>query len=134
MIIISLSVIFFCLVFFYFSNIGGSMDFRRSTDTEDQFLNKTVIKKEDYTRDSLLIVLGLKQLLLRQQGFFYSKEYYEGTNIMIDTILHSPDLHKLATLILTKNSTSRQLVPIKGKNYYYNATGYLVFEIMMHSI
>ncbi|HEX8278677.1 MAG TPA: hypothetical protein VF540_08270, partial [Segetibacter sp.] len=55
----------------------------------------------------------------------YSKEYFEGTDVLIDTILYSPDFEKLAILLLTKNPTSRQLMPTKDEDYYYNGTCYL---------
>ncbi len=101
------------------------MDFRKNTDTPDQFLNKTVVKKEDYTKDSLTILAKLNVLLLQHEDFFYSKEYFEGTDIIIDTIIYSPDLSKLAVLVLTKNPTSKQLMPTKNEIWYYNATSYL---------
>ena len=101
------------------------MEFRKNTDTPDQFLNKTAVKKEDYTKDSLTISTKLKELLLQHEDFFYSKEYFEGTEIIIDTILYSPDLKKLAVLFLTKNPTSRQLMPTENEMWYYNATSYL---------
>ena len=101
------------------------MEFRRNTDTPERFLNKTVVKKEDYTKDSLQLTATLQELLLQHKGFFYSKEYFEGTEIIIDTILHSPDLNKLAVLVLTKNPTSRQLMPNKDKVWYYDGTSYL---------
>ena len=101
------------------------MEFRKNTDTPDQFLNKTVVKKEDYTKDSLALLAKLKALLLQHEDFFYSEEYFEGTDIIIDTIIYSPDLSKLAVLVLTKNSTSRQLMPTKNVSWYYNATSYL---------
>lgn len=101
------------------------MEFRKNTDTPDQFLNKTVVKKEDYSKDSLTILNKFKELLLQHEDFFYSKEYFEGTEIIIDTILYSPDLKKLAVLVLTKNPTSRQLMPTENKMWYYDATSYL---------
>jgi len=101
------------------------MEFRKNTDTPDQFLNKTVVKNEDYTEDSLTISTKFKELLLQHEDFFYSKEYYEGTEIIIDTILYSPDLKKLVVLVLTKNPTSRQLMPTENEMLYYNATSYL---------
>jgi hypothetical protein len=122
-IIISVTVLW--LTFYYFKNIYGWMEFRKNTDTPDQFLNKTVIRKEDYTKDSLTISTKLKELLLQHEDFFYSKEYFEGTDIIIDTIIYSPDLNKLAILVLTKNPTSRQLMPTKNEMWYYNATSYL---------
>jgi hypothetical protein len=101
------------------------MEFRKNTDTPDQFLNKTVTKKDDYTKDSLTISAKLKSLLLQHEDFFYSKEYFEGTDIIIDTIIYSPDFNKLGVLVLTKNPTSRQLMPTENEMWYYNATSYL---------
>ncbi len=101
------------------------MQFRKNTDTPDQFLYKTTVKKEIYTKDSLTISTKFKELLLQHEDFFYSKEYFEGTEIIIDTILYSPDLKKLAVLVLTKNPTSRQLMPTENEMWYYNATSYL---------
>ena len=101
------------------------MEFRKNTDTPDQFLNNTLVRKEDYTKDSLTISTKFKELLLQHEDFFYSKEYFEGTEIIIDTILYSPDLKKLAVLVLTKNPTSRQLMPTENEMWYYNATSYL---------
>ena len=124
-IFIIISVAVLTLTFYYFKNIYGWMEFRENTDTPDQFLNKTVNKKEDYTKDSLALSTKLKDLLLQHQDFFYSKEYFEGTDIIIDTIIYSPDFDKLAILILTKNPTARQLMPDKNGDYYYNATCYL---------
>jgi len=124
-IFIIISVVVLWLTFYYFKNIYGWMEFRKNTDTPDQFLNKTVVKKEDYSKDSLAISNKLKELLLQHQDFFYSKEYFEGTEIIIDTILYSPDLKKLAVLVLTKNPTSRQLMPTENEMCYYNATSFL---------
>lgn len=103
------------------------MEFRKNTDTPNEFLNKTLTKKEDYAKDSSTIHRELKRLLLKHEheDFFYSKEYFDGTDILIDTILYSPDFNKLAILLLTKNLTSRQIMPTKGEDYYYNGTAYL---------
>ena len=101
------------------------MQFRKNTDTPDQFLNNILVRKEDYTKDSLTISTKFKELLLQHEDFFCSKEYFEGTEIIIDTILYSPDLKKLAILVLTKNPTSRQLMPTENEMWYYNATSYL---------
>lgn len=124
-IFIIISVVVLGLTFYYFQNIYGWMEFRRNTDTPDQFLNKTVTKKEDYAKDSLKISAKLKALLLQHEDFFYSNEYFEGTDIIIDTVLYSPDFNKLAVLVLTKNPTSRQLMPNQNEMWYYNATSYL---------
>jgi hypothetical protein len=58
------------------------MEFRKNTDTPDQFLNKTAVKRENYTKDSLTISTKFKELLLQHEDFFYSKEYFEGTEVI----------------------------------------------------
>jgi hypothetical protein len=88
-------------------------------------IHKTLNKKENYTKDSLAISQNLKALMLRHEDFFYSEEYFEGTDIIIDTIIYSPDFNKLAILFMTKNPTSRQLMPTENEDFYYNATAYL---------
>jgi hypothetical protein len=119
------SVVVLALAFYYLKNVYGWMEFRKNTDTPYGFINKKVNKKENYSQDSLKVSFELKKLLLKHDDFFYSKEYFEGTYIIIDTILYSSDLNKLAILVITKNSTRRQLMPIKDKAFYYNATSYL---------
>ncbi|MFN8889593.1 MAG: hypothetical protein ACK5WF_19190, partial [Cyclobacteriaceae bacterium] len=123
--LILISVFVLWATYYYFTHIYGWIEFRRNTDTPGRFLNKTVAKKEDYRKDSLQLAATFKELLLQHKGFFYSKEYFEGTEIIIDTILYSPDLNKLAILVLTKNPTSRQLRPNKDKVWYYDGTSYL---------
>lgn len=124
-IFIIISIVVLGATFYYFKYIYGWMEFRKNTDTPSQFLSKTSARQEDYTKDSSTISHNLKTLLLKHEDFFYSKEYFDGTDIIIDTIIYSPDFHKLAILFITKNPTARQLMPIKNEDYYYNATAYL---------
>ena len=124
---ICISVVVVCLTLYYFKENSGWKDIRQVTDTPKQFWNKTSINKNEYIKDSLLLLAKLRDLLLRHGNgdFFYSKEYFEGTDIIIDTIVYSPDFTKMGILVITKNPTSRQLMPIKDNDYYYNATAYL---------
>src|SRR6478752_5306217 len=92
--------LFISLVFYYFKNIYGWMEFRSNTDTPNQFLNQTAISIDKYNNDKSNITIQLKNLLLRHKDFFHSKEYFDGTVITIDTILYSPDYQKLAILII----------------------------------
>ncbi|WP_018615977.1 hypothetical protein [Segetibacter koreensis] len=113
------------IVVFYFLYVNGWYEFRRSTDTPKEFLNKTEVVKEKYRRDSMEILRQLKKELSHHEGFFYSKEFFEDTNIIIDTILYSPKLDKLAALVIVQNPTTRQIQPNQFKPYYYNGTSYL---------
>jgi len=113
------------LIYYYFTYVYGWMEFRKNTDTPDRFLSTTIVKKEIYTKDKIKISQELKVLLLKHDEFFVNSAYFQGTEILIDTIVYSPDLKKLGILILTKNPTSRQLMPAKNESYYYDATAYL---------
>lgn len=113
------------LIFFYLTNIYGWMEFRSNTDTPEQFLNKTTVSRLQYEKDKALVASELKTLLLQHRGFFESSAYFEGTDIIIDTIVYSPDLGKVGILFLTKNPESLQPMPDKNEKYYYDATSYL---------
>lgn len=93
--------------------------------TAKEFLNHSVIDKNNYTKDSIEIVRQLKNTLKKHEGFFYSKEYFNGTDIIIDSLLYSPNFNKLAVFVITKNPTSRQLLPSNKYTWYYDATCYL---------
>lgn len=69
--------------------------------------------------------MQFNDLKLKHEDFYYSQENFEGTEIIIDTILYSPEYDKLVILMITKNPTSRQLRPEKNELWYYDATSYL---------
>lgn len=114
-----------CLAYLYFKYVYGWMEFRKNTDTQKEYLNHTVIKKENYTKDSIEVLSQLRTLLVRHEDFFYSKAYFDSTQLIIDSILYSPDFSKLAVFVITKNPTYRQLAPAKSSEWYYDATCYL---------
>ncbi len=90
-----------------------------------EFLNHTVIKEEDYAEDSVEIARQLRSSLKKHEGFFYSKAYFDSTQLIIDSIIYSPDFNKLAVFVMTKNPTYRQLMPDEKHDWYYDATCYL---------
>lgn len=93
--------------------------------TPKEFLNHAVMKEESYFKDSTEIVKQLKEFLLRHEDFFYSKDYFDSTQLIIDSIIYSPDFNKLAVFVITKNPTYRQRMPDKNHEWYYDATCYL---------
>lgn len=93
--------------------------------TPVEFLNRTTNNTTNYTKDSVAIVGQLKGSIARHEGFFYSKEYFDSTQIIADTILYAPGFNKLAVFVMAKNPTYRQLAPDKDYEWYYNATCYL---------
>lgn len=124
-IIFILLPLLFGLSCWYLRDVHRWMEFRENTDTPNEFLNYTVIKKEDYTKDSVEILHQLRTLLIKREDFFDNKAYFDSTELRVDSITYSSDYEKLAMFIITKNPTYRQLVPNKKYKWYYDATCYL---------
>jgi hypothetical protein len=93
--------------------------------TPMEFLNHTTVKKEDYTKDSVEVIRHLKGLLLKREDFFNNKAYFDSTQLIIDSIIYSPNFNKLAVFAITKNPVKRQLMPDENYDWYYDATCYL---------
>jgi hypothetical protein len=124
---IRLFAIIFCLGFtyYYLKNGLGWLEFRKNTDTPKEFLNHAVNGSSGYTKDSIEVIRQLKNLLLNHKGSFHSPDYFDYTELIIDSLLYSPDLNKLAVFVIAKNPTYRQLLPDSQHPWYYNATSYL---------
>lgn len=114
--------IFLIIVFPFLYSCEGM---KQKKYTPKEFLSHTVIRREDYTKDSIALIKQLNFLLLKQEDFFHNKAYFDSTQLIIDSILYSPDFNKLAVFVITKNPTHRQLVPDNNYDWYYDATCYL---------
>ncbi|RKR09648.1 hypothetical protein C8C83_1291 [Flavobacterium sp. 90] len=124
-IMIVFSAVFLMGLFFYFHYIYGWYEFRLYQKTPKEFLNHTKIKEENYSKDSVRIVLKMEGYIKEHKESFYSKEYFDSTKITIDTILYSPDFKKLAIFVIVENPTNRQLVPNKEHKWYYDGYCYI---------
>ena len=113
------------LAYWYFKYVYGWMEFRKNTDTPKEFLSHVEIKKEDYSKDSIDVLKRLQYLLSNHQQSFYIKDYFDSTQLIIDSILYSTDFNKLAIFVITKNPTYRQLDPNKKYDWYYDGYCYL---------
>jgi hypothetical protein len=109
----------------YFKYIYGWLEFRKNTDTPAAFLNLTKVSAKNYSKDSMELVTRLRELLIKREGFFDNTGYFDATHLMIDSIIYSPDLQKLAAFVLVKNPTYRQRMPDKKYTWYYDGTCYL---------
>jgi hypothetical protein len=108
-----------------FFALNSCESYRMKKYTPNEYLNHTMVKREDYSRDSIGILKQLESLLLNHKGFFGNTSYDDSTQLIIDSIIYSPDLNRLAVFIITKNPTSRQLTPNPKSYWYYDATCYL---------
>lgn len=75
--------------------------------------------------DSVSIMMVLQSLLHRHEEFFQNSAYFDSTRLIIDSIVYSPNLNKLAAFVIVENPTDRQLTPDEKHEWYFDATCYL---------
>lgn len=78
-----------------------------------------------YKSDSIQIIEMLRSDLKFQREGYTSKEFYDGTNIYIDTIIYSPLRDKFVIFVITENQSSRKLLPEQTLKWYYSGDCYL---------
>lgn len=93
--------------------------------TEKRFLNNVIVEDSIHENDKAKLLTSLKESLRKHESSFYSKEYYDSTELMIDTIFYNEKKNKIALFAITKNPTSRQLNPNKSYEFYYDAFCFL---------
>ena len=81
--------------------------FNVNSVTPKEYLSLTKIDKLHYKNDSIMITQKLKMFLKNHEQSFYAKTYHEGTDLIVDSILYSPDRSKIVVLVITKTLTSR---------------------------
>ncbi len=113
------------MAFLYLRYIYGWMEFRKNRDTPKMFLSHVVNRKEDYNKDEVKILNRLQYFLKYHQQSFYTKVYFDSTQLIVDTLIYSGDLNKLAVFVITKNPTYRQAIQNNGYDWYYDGYCYL---------
>jgi hypothetical protein len=124
---IILIIFILSIIIYLYINVYGWFEFRRNSDTPKKYLNHSKNSKNNYTKDSLWITVQLCGYLKNHQESFYVKNYFEDTELMIDTILYSPDKDKIALFVIVKKPTYRKLIASDKYEYYYD--GYCYFGL-----
>lgn len=120
-----IAVVLVWAAYVYFTQIYGWMEFRKNTDTPKAYLSIVKASAEKYSKDSVYTLSLLRLMLSKHEGFFYSTDYFDSTQIIIDTIAYGKDLNKLAVFVITKNPEYRHSYPDKNRDWYYDATCFL---------
>jgi hypothetical protein len=97
-------------------------------NTPKAYLNKSKPSEAVYRQDTAMLRTHLSKLLAAHQDFFSNSAYDSSTELLIDTIVYSPDFNKGAVLVITKNPTSQQLIPDTTSAYYFDGTSFLVMR------
>ncbi|WP_295667944.1 hypothetical protein [uncultured Mucilaginibacter sp.] len=123
--IISGLVLLIGLTLFYFIFIYGRMSFRWNRDTPEKYLSHVVASKKIYAKDRAEISKKFRHQVNNHTDFFESHIYDDDTQIIIDTILYSPDFNKIAILFLTKDLSTKLPDPNFSSNWFYAGSCYL---------
>lgn len=106
---------------FYYTLLLCLLSCKNATEkrsTLNKYLNYSTVSKERYKNDSLLIVDKMRVELHKHEEFFDNTSYSDSTQIILDSIIYSPDYLKKAMLVIVRNKTLTRHV-------YYDGTVYL---------
>lgn len=117
--------LFIGIIWVYFFYIYGWYTFRKNTDTPSAYESHIVAPRQLYLADKDRLSAEMGQLLARKEGFFNNDGYFNGTKLIIDTILYSPDFNRMAVLLIVRNPTYRQLLPNRKYKWFYDGTIFL---------
>ncbi|MEY8761856.1 hypothetical protein [Chryseobacterium tongliaoense] len=121
--IIVIGAIFLALII-YIVYING-YDFRLFKNTPEKYRSETQVTSQKYTSDSLKLVNQMHSLIKEHKESFYSGEYDNSTQIIIDTIMYSSDFNRITFFVITKNPVKKLSKPEKNYQWYYDATCYI---------
>ncbi|SIO55548.1 hypothetical protein [Chitinophaga niabensis] len=112
------------ILFFSYCLLNSSCgEVRLKRFTPKEFVNNVNVPRAQYIRDSIQIQDTLKSYLKEHRYSFYSKEYFDSTQIIIDTIIYDNSHKKFIVFVMVKNPTNRQVQP--NSNWYFDATSYI---------
>lgn len=75
--------------------------------------------------DSIEIRRELCRLMKAHKGSFQNREYFDSTEIIVDSIMYDSTLQKIAVFVIAKNPTYRNPYSDSKLPFYYNANTYL---------
>lgn len=131
------------VILLLFFQIVGCQN-KKNNYTSNQFISKINSSKEIYSKDSLSLVLCIKDEILYKRGGYNAYYYNQNTPILIDTIIYSPNLDRIVffaidsienKLTYPKSLSSDEIekmekignLPYKG--YHYNGYAYIAKRI-----
>lgn len=93
--------------------------------TPKEYINSVQVNASTYSKDSIAILANLYTKMKNHEASFTNPEYFDSTEIIIDTIMYDTSLNKVAVFVITKNPTYRNPHSDSKLPYYYNANCYL---------
>lgn len=92
---------------------------REHIPPEFVYINK--YDQQDYTKDSLSFVLEIKQWIENKKYPFYPDMFSNESQVIIDTVLYSPNKSKVAFFVITKSSNHSLLGTNNPDGFHFDA-------------
>jgi hypothetical protein len=94
-------------------------------ETPKEFVSNVVVDDSMYVRDKAAILDSLYWKMKRHEATFTNPEYYDSTELSVDTVMYDFSLNKIAVFVVTKNPIHRNLYSQSKLPFYYHANCYL---------
>lgn len=94
-------------------------------ETPEEFINNVAVDSAIYSKDGAAILSNLYSKMKNHEASFTNPEYFDSTELLIDTIMYDPSLKKIAVFVMAKNPMYRNPHSDSKLPYYYNANCYL---------
>lgn len=120
-------LISFILITFFSCNRSGKVD------TPEEFVNNVTINPSLYSKDSTTILLDLYAKMKNHEASFRNPEYFDSTQLYIDTVLYDNTFNKIALFVIAENPVYRNPHSDSKLPNYYNANCYLGKRLVVDS-
>lgn len=94
-------------------------------ETPKEFINSVVVDSAIYSKDKAMILDSLYMKMKKHEATFTNPEYYDSTELSVDTIMYDISLNKVAVFVISKNPTNRNPYSQSKLPFYYHANCYL---------
>ncbi len=113
-------ILIFFILFLAACNGSG-----QKVETPKEFINNIIVDSATYSKDKAAVLDNLYIKMKKHEDSFTNPEYYDSTELSIDTILYDISLNKIALFVVVKNPTYRNPYSRSKSPYYYHANCYL---------
>ncbi|MEQ9264013.1 MAG: hypothetical protein RLN81_02245 [Balneolaceae bacterium] len=91
----------------------------------NEYRNSVVVSDSVYTTDSLSFSSQIKLLIENKESAFYPNSYSLTEDVVIDSIIYSPDRLKAAFFVIVKKPNSSLVASENRSGYHYDAKAFL---------
>jgi hypothetical protein len=112
-----------CIFFLFFLEACNGTSQKK--ETPQDFINNVIVDSAIYSKDRMAILDSLYMKMKKHEASFTNPEYYDSTELSVDTIMYDSSLNKVAVFVIAKNPTHRNPYSQSKSPFYYHANCYL---------